>query len=75
MFLRVSQGEPKPQKVNQPLVCILDSFNKFSEVLTDQLPNVFPLHRLVDHKIKVVPRLVPPSKAPHRINQMELKEF
>jgi hypothetical protein len=40
MFLKISQGEPKPQGVMQPLVCVLDSHNKFSEVLTNKHPNV-----------------------------------
>jgi hypothetical protein len=33
MFLKVSQGEPKPQGAKQPPTCILDSLNKFLEVL------------------------------------------
>jgi hypothetical protein len=33
MSLKVSQGEPKPQGARQPPTCILDSFNKFLEVL------------------------------------------
>jgi hypothetical protein len=37
MSLRVSQRELKPQGAKQPFKCILDSFNKFSEVLTDEL--------------------------------------
>lgn len=29
----------------------------------------------IDHKIKVVPRLAPPSKALHRLNKKELEEL
>ncbi len=75
MFLEVSQREPKPQGVEQPLVCILDSFNKISKVLTDEFPDAFPPYRKVDHKIEVVPRLAPLSKAPYKLNQKELEEF
>jgi hypothetical protein len=37
MYLKVFQGEPKPQKAKQPLAYILDLFNKFSDVLIDEL--------------------------------------
>jgi hypothetical protein len=38
----------------QPPTCILDSFNKFWEVLIDELPDALPFCKKVDHKIKVV---------------------
>jgi hypothetical protein len=51
----------------------LDLFNKFSEVLTNELPNVLPLYKKVDHKIKMMLRPAPPSKAFYRLNQKELE--
>ncbi len=52
---RVFQGEPKPQEAKQPLICILDSFNKFLEVLTNKLLDALSPCRKVDHKIEVAP--------------------
>jgi len=75
MFLEVSQRELKLEGAKQPLVCILDSFNKISKVLTDKFPNAFPPYRKVDYKIEVVPRLAPLSKAPCKLNQKELEEL
>ncbi len=72
---RVSQRELKPQEARQPLICILDSFNKFSKVLTNKLLDALPPCRKVDHKIKVVPRIVLSSKAPYRLNQKELEKL
>jgi hypothetical protein len=53
----------------------LDSFNKFSKVLTYELPNALPTCGEGDHKIKVVHGLNLPFKAPYSLNQKELKEF
>ncbi len=68
---KVSQGEPKPQEAKQPFICILDSLNKFSKVLTYELPDALPPCRKVDHKIEVVHRTTLSSKAPYRLNQKE----
>jgi hypothetical protein len=51
MFLKVSQGEPKPQGARQTPSCILDSFNKFSKALMNQLSNALPPCKKVDHRI------------------------
>jgi hypothetical protein len=61
MSLKVSQGEPKPQGASQPPTCILDSFNKFLEVLRNKLMNVLPPCREVDHLIIMMPRATPLS--------------
>jgi hypothetical protein len=61
--------------VRQPLACILDSLNKFSKVITNELPDALPPYRDVDHKIKVVPGAALPSKAPYRLSQKELKKL
>jgi hypothetical protein len=53
--------------VKQCLVCILDSFNKFLQLLTDELPNALPPHKGVDHKIEMMFGVVLPSKAPYRL--------
>ncbi len=55
MSLRISKWEFKPQGVRRPPNYILDSFNKFSEVLTNELPCFLPPYINVDHKIKLVP--------------------
>lgn len=68
MSLRVSQGEPKPQGMKQPHACILDSFNKILEVLTNKLWDAFPPCKKVDHKIEVVFRIALLPNAPYRLN-------
>jgi hypothetical protein len=68
MYLKVSQGEPKPQGPRQPFAYILDSLNKFSNILTNELPDAFPPCKKVDHKIKMVPKMALPSKAPYKLN-------
>jgi hypothetical protein len=59
----------------QPFACILDSCNKFSEVLTYELPDALPPYKKVDHKIKVVLGVTMLSNEPYRLNQKELKEL
>jgi len=68
MSLRVYQGEPKPQGMKQPHACILDSFNKISKVLTNELMDALPPCKEVDHKMEVVLKITPPPKALHRLN-------
>jgi hypothetical protein len=67
-YLKVSRREPKPQRARQPFAYILDSFNKFSNILIDELPNALPPCKKVEHKIKVVPRMVPLSKVSYKLN-------
>ncbi len=69
MFLRVSQGEPKLQGAKGPPPFILDSLNKLSKNLIDELPNALPPYRKVDHKIEVVFGLASPSKASYILKQ------
>jgi hypothetical protein len=68
MSLRVSQGELKPQGARQPFVYILDSFNKFSNVIIDKLLDALPPCKEVHHKIEVVLGMAPLSKAPYKFN-------
>jgi hypothetical protein len=75
MSLKISQEEPNLQGARWPLDYILDSLNKFLEVLTNELPDFFPPCKEVDHKIKIVLDLAPPSKAPYRLNQKELEKL
>ncbi len=75
IFLRVSQEELKTQGVRKPPTYILDSLNKFSKVLTNELSNALPPCKKIDHKIKVVPGSVLPSKALYKLNQKELEEL
>jgi len=50
MFLRISQGEHKPQEAIWPRAYILDSFNKFSKILIDELLDALPPYKEVNHK-------------------------
>jgi hypothetical protein len=73
MSLKISQGEHKPQEATRPFAYILDSLNKFSKVLTNELLDALPPCKEVNHKIEVVFKLIPPSKALYKLNQKELK--
>jgi hypothetical protein len=53
----------------------LDSFNNFLEVLTYELPGVFPPCRKIDHRIEVVFSLALPLKAFYRLNKKEHEEL
>jgi hypothetical protein len=46
----------------------LDSFNKFSDVLTNELLDALPPYKEVDHKIDVVLGMAMLSKAPYKLN-------
>jgi hypothetical protein len=50
----------------------LDAFNQFLEVLINRLLDALPPCKKVNHKIKMVPGLTPPS---YRLNQKDLEEF
>jgi hypothetical protein len=52
----------------------LDSLNKFSKVLTDELPDAFPLCKEVDHKIELVLGAIMLFKAFYRLNYRELED-
>jgi hypothetical protein len=67
-YLKVSRREPKPQGARQPFAYILDSFNKFPNILINELLDALPPCKKVDHKIKVVPKMVPLSKVPYKLN-------
>ena len=62
-------------RANSPPKCVTSVIHKFMDVLTTELPDSLPPEREVDHKIEVVPGSQPPSKAPYRLNQRELKEL
>jgi hypothetical protein len=73
--LKVSQEELKPQGVRKRPNYILDSLNKISKVLTNELSIALPPCKEIDHKIKVVPESALPFKAPYKLNQKELEEL
>jgi len=75
IFLKVSQEELKPQGVRKAPAYILDSFNMFLKVLTNELSNGLPPCKKIDHKIRVVPGSALPSKAPYKLNKKELEEL
>jgi hypothetical protein len=53
----------------------LDSFNKFSKIITNEFPNALPPCKEVDHKTKMVHGMAPPSKAPYKLNYKELEKL
>jgi hypothetical protein len=63
-------GEPKHGSHYSHLVPRV--LEKYKDVITDELPKHLPPKRAVDHKIDLVPGAEPPSKAPYRLNQVEL---
>jgi len=66
---KVYGAVPPPQQgARQPPTYILDSLNKFLEVLVVELFDALPPCREVDHKIKMVPKVTLPSEAPYRLN-------
>ncbi len=75
MSLKVFQGEPKPQGARRPLTYILDSFDRFSHVLTYELLDALPPCKEVDHKMEVVPGMAMLSKTPYKLNYKELEEL
>jgi len=44
-------------------------------VMPEKLPEDLPSRRRVDHAIKVVSGVTPPTKAPYRMSHEELKEL
>ena len=48
---------------------------KYQDVITNELHRELPPKRVVDHKLELVPRAEPRSKAPYRLNQIELQEL
>jgi len=53
MSLKVSKEEPKSQGARQLPNYILDTFNKFLEVLPNELLYSLPPYEKVEHKIKM----------------------
>jgi hypothetical protein len=45
------------------------------DVMLKKLPNELPSRKRVDHAIEVKLGVASPTKAPHRMNHKELKEF
>jgi hypothetical protein len=54
---KVERASPYP-------FCLSKVINKFSDVLTDDLPTSLPPNKNVDHKIEMHPRSTPLSKSP-----------
>jgi hypothetical protein len=59
----------------QTLVFIFDSFNRFSELLINELPDALSPCRKVHHKIKVAHKVPLPSKASYKLKQKELEKL
>ncbi len=61
--------------MKQPPVCILDSLNKFLEILINEFLDALPPYKEVDHKIEVALGSALSSKALCRLNQKKLEKF
>ena len=48
---------------------------EFTDVMPLELPKTFPPWRAVDHRIELVPRSKPPSKAPYKMSPTELAKM
>ncbi len=68
--------EPKEAtKLVTSAKCIKQVLEEFPDVMFEELPEVLPPKRRLDHAIEVVPRVAPPAKAPYRMSHEELKEL
>jgi len=72
----LDEFEPKEAtKLMTSAKCIKQVFEKYSNVMPEELPEDLPPKRQVDHAIEVVPEVAPPAKAPYRMSHEELKEL
>jgi hypothetical protein len=55
--------------------CIKRVLDEFPYVMLTKLPNELPLRRQVDHVIKVMLEVAPPTKGPYQMSHEELKEL
>ncbi len=68
----LDEFEPKEAtKVVSLHKCIKQMLKEFLNVMPDELP----LRRQVDHAIKVMPGVAPPTKAPYPMNHEEFKKL
>jgi hypothetical protein len=68
-------AKSKAKRIKSWLTYISNIFNKFLDILTNELLKHLPHSHNVDHKIEVAPRPVPPFKSPYMLNKKELKKF
>jgi hypothetical protein len=55
--------------------CIKQVLDEFPDVMPKDLLEDLPPRRRMDHVIKVMPGVAPPTKAPYQMNHEELKEL
>ncbi len=65
----------EPTNLVTPSKCIKQVLEEFSNVMLEELPEDLPPRRRVDHAIKAMPRVAPPTKAPHQMSHEELKDL
>ena len=69
----------KPKSPTSKIQLGEESFKKiieqFNGVLTRELPNMLPPQRAINHKIQIVPRSIPPAKAPYHMSVAQLEEL
>jgi hypothetical protein len=72
----VGQFEPREAtNLVSPPKCVEHVLDDFLNVMPKELFDELPSKRQVDHAIKVMSGMAPPSKAPYRMNHEKLKEF
>ena len=68
MFKEGNNSDPVSDGVKRVL-------QEFQNVMLEQLPKVLPPRRTVDHEIKLLPGVKPPTKSPYRMTPPELAEL
>ena len=67
--------EMKQDKYVEVSDAVAGLLREFTDVMPLELPKTFPPWRAVDHRIELVPRSKPPSKAPYKMSPTELAEM
>jgi hypothetical protein len=70
--------ELEPKEVTNLVIfpeCVKQVLDKFPDVMPKELPDELPLRKQVDHAIKVMLGVTPPTKAPYRMSHEEFKEL
>lgn len=74
-FLATLKYEEPREKEIDTLLKVLNVLETFSNVMPRKLLSKLPPKRVVDHKIKLVPKVKPPARAPYQMSPPELKEL
>ncbi|KAG6472970.1 hypothetical protein ZIOFF_070450 [Zingiber officinale] len=67
--------DAKPAQNIELLVGVQDILSKFKDVMPSELPKCLPPRRNIDHKIELIPGVVPPVTLLYRMFLLELAEL